>query len=85
MLTITYDEWSKNFQPVLDPENDYQPMCYDHQSDIPKDTLPDLIWTVVEAENDMILVSGQHYVNRMYYHICEKAVPQDEFYEVEDV
>lgn len=84
MLTITYDEWLDNFRPVLDPEDDYQPMRYDHQSNIPEGTLPNLIWTVVEAENDMILVSGQHYVNRMYYHICEEAVPQDEYYELED-
>jgi hypothetical protein len=84
MLTITYDKWLEDFRPVLDPKDDSQPMRYDHQSNIPEGTLPDLIWTVVEAEDDMILVSGQHYVNRMYYYICEEAVPQGGYCEVED-
>ena len=38
---------------------------------------PSRIWTWVDCEGGMVVVSGYHYVNRMGYFISEKALPDN--------
>jgi hypothetical protein len=40
------------------------------------------IWTMLDCDGNMVLVSGYHFVNRMYYMITEQPCPDDTTIEV---
>lgn len=39
---------------------------------------PCRIWTVVDCDGELALISGYHFVNRCYYLITEKPSPHDD-------
>lgn len=47
-------------------------------------THPDRVWTVLDADGEIICANGMNFVNRMGYIITEVAVPPNTFITVED-
>ena len=42
------------------------------------------IWTIIDGEDDTVIVSGYHLCNRIGYILTEKPVPEVESYTVRD-
>jgi hypothetical protein len=85
LIALTEDQFIDRFKP----EHDAEGTVY-VQRELPKDRLAILdaqagrrLWTMVEAEDSMYLVQGSHYVNRLYYVICEVPYEKDEEFEIE--
>ena len=41
------------------------------------------VWTVVHTDADPAMLSGYHYVNRLYYVISNEVIPEDKEFTVE--
>lgn len=76
MIHISFEEWVKKFRPVMHDGEIQQYPELPHVG-------PNWIWTVIDTDGVLTLVSGQHYVNRLHYHICEEAVTGTDYYEVD--
>ena len=62
---ITYDEWVRDYEPTTD---EMQPLV------IPDDQNRDYsyYWTVLDCDEEQIISSGWHYVNRIGFYITKK-------------
>jgi len=86
MKTITEDQFFEDFKPVrnhLDPNAAFEGCLFEtygeekshvHNTDQKK------VWTVIEGDEFMFILSGMHLVNRLGFLITEK--PYDEETEV---
>lgn len=86
---ITYQEWEDQFSPIPDPT---EPEAFQRFEDAQEvnDELNHLklsanhVWTMLDGDENLILVSGYHYVNRMYHYICMVPVQGDDYFEIID-
>lgn len=46
-------------------------------------TEPNRIWTIIDCDDDLIIVNGWHYVNRFAYVVTEIAFNEDEEIQVD--
>ena len=74
-MEITYDDWFKHYQPLLDRNEEH--ISFDwtdpHDLEVLKHFPPQCIWTEVACEgNDWTIYSGVHRVNRMDYYITQE-------------
>lgn len=89
---MTYEEWEEHYKPITnrvvggtntDMDEDY---CifetFDEDLAFVKAQHPDKIWTVLDCDGAMVISSGYHHVNRMYYIITEVARPSDVYVEI---
>ncbi len=80
---MTYEDWVEKYQPVTNQvpggTNTNNDPDYDHFETFDEDLAfvkaqeNGCIWTVLDCDGTIVLASGYHYVNRMYYMIT--AVP----------
>lgn len=84
---LTEDEFDTMFTPIVSL---HDPDCYQYHYNIEADkqviidTPINQIWTCVEGDDGMSLISGTHVVNHMYYVITEEAVPEGVCYIIEE-
>lgn len=83
MKTITESEFWAQYKPIKNHLHEGQGFddclfeTYGEDLSHVKETLPDFIWTVIEGDEGMSIVSGYHYVNRFGYLITEMPCDQD--------
>lgn len=88
--TITEDEFLNTFRPETDAQGSTyvqrEWFTFEEKRLLEEMHGKNRLWTMVEDDNgNPCLVQGYHYVNRLYYVICEVPYPGDVEYNVEMV
>nr|DAW17398.1 MAG TPA: hypothetical protein [Caudoviricetes sp.] len=84
--TYTYDNWVDSFKPIANhfrnPNHDpvYAFETYGEEVEFVKAQDENRIWTEVDNDGELSIVSGWHFVNRFQYYITEN--PFDDNIEV---
>ena len=80
---IEYEDWIEKFKPHMD-ENDELIRYWSEKEKIVAAVEANKIWTQLDVDGEVIIVSGWHYVNRMDYFICDNAHREGVDYEIID-
>lgn len=88
MKTITEEEFIEQYKPCLnhfhnDPEREWNGWMYEtygeeeeHIREVAK-VNERFVWTILDADNGLTIVSGWHYVNRFGYILTELPADED--------
>ena len=81
---MTYDEWEDIFQPIENPNEEGMKAfeTYDEDLEFVASQMPEFVWTEMDGDNGVYIVSGMHYVNRIQYYVCKTPMPLDKDIEV---
>jgi len=81
---MTTSEWEDIFQPIQNPneEEKYSFETYGEDLEFVASQMPEFIWTEMDGDNGVYIVSGMHYVNRIQYYVCKTPIPLDKDIEV---
>jgi len=73
MKNITYEEWFEQFKPVFQSEDaQFDGYCIDdYNSPLIENCDADKIWTLITEGENMYIIEGFHFVDRMGYFITE--------------
>lgn len=79
MAEMTYEEWELQYKPI---SNHITSECcsfetYGEELEFVKSQDPNTIWTEMDGDNGVYIVSGYHYVNRIQYYITEIPWQED--------
>jgi hypothetical protein len=81
---MTYDEWEEKYKPIqnhIDPHQGFRFETFGEELEFIKQQPVDRVWTITEADDDLIITNGFSFVNRLNYIVTE--VPcQADFIEV---
>lgn len=73
MSEMTYEEWEVKYKPI--PNHITGECCsfetYGDELAFVCSQDPNTIWTEMDGDNGVYLVSGYHYVNRIQYYVTE--------------
>jgi hypothetical protein len=80
--TITNQEWEDTYKPIKNPTNDWGGNYSAFETFTPDVTFvseqPDnTIWTELDGDNGVYIVSGYHLVNRIQYYVTEVPWTED--------
>lgn len=87
---ITWDEFVDRFVPQpnhLDENASYDGFMFETFGDelvYIREQDPALVWTILDTDDEIVIASGLHFVNRLGYLVCAAPVENDEFFEVVD-
>lgn len=82
---LTVDEFIETYKPIKNSitNNDTHMFeTYGEELDYVRSQPDRNIWTELEGEDGVYIVSGFHYVNRLAYYICQVEFPIDKMIEV---
>lgn len=77
-----YDRWFEKYKPIKNHLNDnaaFEGILYETYGDEVEYvrtygvTFPNRIWTLVEEDGEMAILSGYHHVNRLGYFITQRS------------
>jgi len=75
----TQDAWVREFQPMVNPNNNWGEGAtysswetYGDDDEYVRQQDNNFIWTEVDGENGCYIISGYHWVNRIHYFITNK-------------
>lgn len=77
-ISLTYPEWCANFRPIKNelcrgaPFDGFMFETYGGEVDFVRRQGPENIWTLVDADDELIILSGWHIVNRLGYFVTER-------------
>lgn len=82
LYNLTMDEWVDTYKPIKNPNNDWGGDYSSFETYSPDVTFvsaqPDnTIWTEIDGDEGVYIVSGYHLVNRIQYYITEKPWVED--------
>lgn len=83
MSRLTYDEWFDKYQPIINEitgNEEYQFETYGDELEFVLAQPDNTIWTEMDGDEGVSIVSGYHLVNRIQYYITIK--PWDDFIEI---
>lgn len=83
MIRLPYDEWFDKYQPILNEitgDEQYQFETYGDELQYVLQQDDKHIWTEMDGDQGVSIVSGYHLVNRIQYYITVK--PWDDFIEI---
>ena len=79
MSRLTQDEWEEQYLPkpnhITNQGNAYE--TYGAELDYITEQDEKFIWTEMDGEDGVYIVSGYHFVNRIQYYITEKPWVED--------
>jgi hypothetical protein len=64
MRTLTEDQWIEEFKPTTE-----HPIQHEEIADA---ITKEHVWTLVDGDNEMVIASGYHIVNRVAYYVTNK-------------
>lgn len=67
-MLITWEEWIEQYNPI---ENGRMFETYGKDKELVANTQNEYVWTLVDVEDEDMIISGKHFVNRIGYYICE--------------
>jgi hypothetical protein len=83
VIRLPYDEWFDKYQPILNEitgDEQYQFETYGDELQYVLQQDDKHIWTEMDGDQGVSIVSGYHLVNRIQYYITVK--PWDDFIEI---
>lgn len=86
-MEIKYDEWVEKYKPIPHPDSKDGHIYYEtfgHDYEMVKNANPNNVWTLVQADEDLIIINHFAWVNRINYLITEVPYNPDEQIEVID-
>lgn len=86
-MEIKYDEWVKKYKPIPHPDSQNGYLFYETFGDdyeMVKNANPNNVWTLVQADEDLIIINHFAWVNRVNYLITEVPYDPNEQIEVID-
>jgi hypothetical protein len=75
MRTTDYEHFLKKFQPVMN-EDEIKQFDWTNSKDwktIQENSKKNLVWTCVDCDGKFYFTPGLHYVNRMFYILCNNS------------
>ena len=85
---MTEDEWLETYKPKtnhLDSNASWNGTMfetYGEEIDFIKSTPDNFVWTLLDVDGSLIVSSGQSWVNRLGYFVCEVPWNDNEFHEI---
>jgi hypothetical protein len=85
---MTEDEWLETYKPKvnhLDSNASWNGTMfetYGEEVDFVNSTPDNFVWTLLDVDGDLIVSSGQSWVNRLGYFVCEVPWNDNEFHEI---
>jgi hypothetical protein len=81
---MTYDEWFNHYKPIKNEITKYQSdfltafETYGEELEFVRNHDEKFIWTEVDGDEGVYIISGYHLVNRIQYYVCEvpNALPK---------
>ena len=80
MTRLPYDEWFDEYQPILNEitgDEQYQFETYGDELAFVLAQPDNTIWTEMDGDQGVSIVSGYHLVNRIQYYITKKPWTED--------
>lgn len=80
MSRLTYDEWFDKYHPIINEiagDEQYQFETYGDELQYVLQQDDRHIWTEMDGDNGVYIVSGYHLVNRIQYYITTKPWKED--------
>lgn len=73
MAEIKYDEWFVRYRPHTNESGDiiYYETYGEDLEKVKAHSLTNQVWTLIDAQGDLLITSGILFVNRVNYIICE--------------
>ena len=85
---MTEDEWIETYKPKIN-HIDSNASCngtmfetYGEEIEFVKSTSDNFVWTLLDVDCNLIVSSGQSWVNRLGHFICEVPWNDGEFHEI---
>jgi hypothetical protein len=83
---FTVDDWEEKYKPMQNPRKDaedgFDANMFDTHDEGDYEVLKGYdikrIWTLLEGEDGMVIISGYHRVNRLGYFITENPVEEED-------
>lgn len=72
---MTEEQWIERYQPLTDYPVEFE--------EVPKEYIPDRLWTLIDGDEGMAIIAGNHLVNRVAYYYTEVPHGYDEIIEIE--
>lgn len=76
LITLTYQEWLESYKPDSTEYDKYCGEAYLYESisqmDYIRDTHNQCIWSLIDADGELIIVNGAHIVNRLGYYVTSE-------------
>ena len=80
---MDFIEWVEKYKPIknhIDPDEDIAFETYGAEFEFVLDQKPENVWTMVDGdEEEPVIVTGVHYVNRLKYYVTEVPHKFEEF------
>lgn len=76
-MQISFEQFAEQYKPIQNPnhqedDNDLFE-TYGEELDFVRQQPNNLIWTLVDSDNGLVLIPGYHFVNRVNYMVAEVA------------
>lgn len=76
----SFEKFEEKYQPIAKPEDESSLIFDTHdesdQEFVKKHISSNLVWTLIEGEDNLYIIPGYHFVNRLGYVICK--IPYEE-------
>lgn len=76
--SLTYDQWCAKYRPIANelcqgaPYDGHMFETYGAEREYVRRQNSECIWTLAQAEDELVILSGWHFVNRLGYFITER-------------
>lgn len=83
MLSIPFHQWCADYHPTLNHHQPDAPLdgrmfeTFGEEHKTVQASASNRIWTLIETDGEMYIVSGWHFVNRLGYFVTEKPWSQE--------
>lgn len=86
MIKLTYNEWEKKYDPILNGEYEEELLLNTLGEDYEKAALANKelkCWTLVESETSLYIIEGLRVINAINYIITKNPYVKGELFEIE--
>lgn len=86
MKNLSYEDWEEVYKPIKENQGlkDFHPsVVNDEEKNVLTKAINDnKVWTLVDTDDGLHIISGFHFVNRMDVYITETPIEEEEIIEV---
>ena len=82
VVQVSYEDWEEQYQPIMKGESlkDFHPKILENKKDqntLAKAVKENKVWTLVDTDEGLVIMSGFHFVNRIDVYITEKPFKEE--------
>ena len=82
LIVLDDDQFEERFEPELAGESWKQYPTHGHEEYLEAARVERRLWTAIDADGELFLSSGFHFVNRLYYIVTKRPYPAGADYQV---